>query len=57
MLQVMDVLIEPVLMLHLHLFQIQIVKLIYQITNVSLKLVVDVLLIQHVQQLQFKELV
>jgi hypothetical protein len=51
--QVMDVLIEHVQMLQLPLFQILIVKHIYQTANVSLKLVVDVLQIQLVPTLQF----
>jgi hypothetical protein len=50
MLRVMDVQQEHVQMLQLPLFLILIVKPIYQIANVSLKPVVDVLLIQLVLQ-------
>jgi hypothetical protein len=50
MLQVMDVQIEHVQMLQLPLFQILIVKHIYQVVNVSQRAVVDVLLIQLVLQ-------
>lgn len=57
MLPVMDVQIERVLMLQLPLFQILIVKPIYQIVNVSQRVEVDVLQILPALQLQFKELV